>query len=147
MKMPAAVFLTGKIVAYRPADRVLQVPSHSLNTESFLFLVSAPQPTRPSLARIVYRHLGYGKLDTALLEKTPTLQLAAHRDATCDVKYETFAHSAPSLELHGAEADGEKIIFLGSFTSLRIDPTQRLKCYVLEDDDFKVNGGPTSHAP
>jgi hypothetical protein len=137
----------GQIIAYRPAERVLQVASHVLNKESFLFKVSpAESNSQPVVTKLVYEHFGYSDLGSDLLDKAPTLRLNAHRDTTCDETYGAFVQNSPTLNEDQAKSDsGDKVIFIGPFQTMKLSPEQPLKCYKLQSGNFRIEPSKPSH--
>jgi hypothetical protein len=139
--------LKGQIIAYRPADRALQVASHVLNKESFLFKASNLESNSQAvIIKLVYEHFGYSTIENDMLSKTPMLQLNVRRDTTCDETYETFVQNAPSLR--GAQAKNEpdeKVIFIEPFQKVKLPPEQPLKCYKLRDGNVRVEPSTPSH--
>jgi len=125
--------LKGQIIAYRPADRVLQVASHVLNKEYFLFRVNNSKSNSQTVVmKLVYEHFGYSDLGDDVLSKTPVLQLNVRRDRTCDETYGDFVRNSPALRDEQAKNDpGEKIIFIEPFQKMKLSPEQPLKCYKL----------------
>jgi hypothetical protein len=139
--------IKGQIIGYRPAERVSQVASQVLNKESFLFKVStAESNTQPVVTKVVYEHFGYSDLGEDVLNKTPTLQLSARRDATCDETYGAFVQNSPTLTEEKAKDDsGAKVIFIGSFQTMKLSPEQPLKCYKLQSGNFRIEPSTPSH--
>jgi hypothetical protein len=132
--------IEGQIIAYRPAERVSQVVSHVLNSESFLFKLRTARPkTQPVVTKVVYEHFGHSDLGDDVLRKTPMLQISARRDTTCDETYHSFLQSSPTLKdaQTGAEL-GEKIIFISPFQTTKLSPGQLLKCYRLQNGNFRI---------
>ena len=132
--------LKGQIIAYRPADRALQVVSHVLNKESFLFKVSNLESNpQVVIIKLVYEHFGYSDLGNDALSKTPMLELNVRRDTTCDETYGAFMQNSPSLRDAQAKNDsGEKVIFIEPFQTVKLPPEQPLKCYKLQGDKVRV---------
>jgi hypothetical protein len=132
--------MTGHIIAYRPADRVLQVVSNVLNKESFLFVVSNSESNSQGVVmKLVYEHFGYSDLGDDVLSKTPTLQINVHRDATCDETYGAFVQNAPKLREDQAKNDSsQKVIFIEPSQKMKLSPEQILKCYRLQSGNFRI---------
>ena len=132
--------MKGQIIAYRPAERVSQVASHVMNRESFLFKVTtAGSDSQPVVTKLVYEHFGYTDLGDDVLNKTPTLQLSAHRDSTCDETYGAFVQNSPTLTEDQARNDStEKVIFIGPFQTIKLSPEQPLRCYKLQSGNFRI---------
>lgn len=131
--VPRVRTMKGQIIAYRPAERVIQVASHVLNKESFLFRVSTSESNpQPVVTKLIYEHFGYSQLGDLLLNKTPTLQLSVRRDTTCDETYKGFVENSGTLNDDRTKNDpGERVVFLGSFQRMKLSPEQILKCYRL----------------
>jgi hypothetical protein len=102
--------IEGQIIAYRPSERVSQVPSHVLNTESFLFkLKTSGMIGQPAVTKVIYEHIGYSDLGDDVLRKTPMLQITARRDTACDETYSAFVQGSPTLKEEQTNAElGEK---------------------------------------
>jgi hypothetical protein len=133
------VTFEGKIIAYRPADRVLQVPSFVVNKESFLFSVRNPPPKFGSaLIKLVYEHFGYSDLGEAVLQEVPVLRLKVRRDASCDEAYRRFVSGAPTIRDQSGGDLIQGVSFIGKYRGIKISPDQVLKCYVLEEGGFKI---------
>lgn len=132
--------MRGQIIAYRPADRVLQVVSHVLNKESFVFKVTNSAPnSQVVVMKLVYEHFGYSDLGDDVLSKTPILQLNVRRDASCDETYGAFVQNAPTLREDQAKGDpSEKVVFIGPFQKAKLSAEQPLKCYRLRRGDFRI---------
>jgi hypothetical protein len=139
--------IKGQIIAYRPAERVLQVVSHVLNKESFLFKLSTTGlNSQPVVTKLVYEHFGYSELGENVLSKTPTLQLSVQRDTTCDETYGAFVQNSLTLGEGQTKNDSDdKVIFIGSFQTKRLSPKQPLKCYKLQRGGFRVEPSNPSH--
>ncbi len=137
----------GQIIAYRPADRILQVVSHVLNKESFLFKMSNSKSNSHAVVmKLVYEHFGYSDLGDDVLSKTPILELNILRDATCDETYGAFVQNAPTLREDQAQNDpSEKIVFIEPFQKMKLSPEQPLKCYRLQRGNFRVEPSKPSH--
>jgi len=139
--------MKGQIIAYRPGERVLQMASHVLNRESFLFKVStSTSNSQPVVAKLVYEHFGYSDLGGDLLDKAPMLQLSAHRDKTCDETYGDFVQKSPTLKEDQGKTDSAgKVIFIGPFQTMKLSPELPLKCYKLQSGNFQIEPSTPSH--
>ena len=139
--------LSGQVIAYRPADRALQVASHVLNKESFLFRVSNSESNRQAvIMKLVYEHFGYSDLGNDVLSKTPMLKLNVRRDTTCDETYGAFVQNSPTLRDAQAKNElGEKVIFIEPFQKIKLSPEQPLKCYKLRGGNVQVEPSVPSH--
>jgi hypothetical protein len=133
------VEIRGKIIAYRPADRALQVASHVLNKESFLFQVTGEH--RSNVIKLVYEHFGYTNLVDEILSKSPEIQIKARRKADCDETYRSFLQSSPKLK-NDSSKNGhfEPLIFVSPPNEIKPADAQLLRCYVVQKDDLYVTG-------
>lgn len=132
--------IKGQIIAYRPAERALQVASHNLNRESFLFKVSTTESnSQPVVVKVVYEHFGYSDLGTDVLEKAGILEVRVNRDTTCDETYGAFVQNSPTVkEMESKSDSSEKVLFVGAFQTVRLFPEQLVKCYRLRTGDFQL---------
>lgn len=138
--------LKGQIIAYRPAERVSQVPSHVLNKESFLFMMAKSKSTsQAAIVKLVYEHYGYSDLGDDVLSKAPVLRLNIRRDTTCDETYGDFVQNSPVLGdgKENNDSDG-KVIFIEAFQKMNLSSEQPLKCYKLRDGNVRVESSVTS---
>lgn len=139
--------IKGQIIAYRPADRVLQEVSHVLNKESFLFRVSdSESSSHAAIIKLVYEHVGYSDVGDDVLSKTPILRINIRRDTTCDETYGAFVQNSPILTDNQAkDGSSERVVFIGPFQQMKLAPEQPLKCYKLQGGNFQVDPSVSSH--
>jgi len=132
--------MRGQIIAYRPAERLLQMSSHALNEEAFLFRVNSSRSnSQPVVVKLVYEHFGYSDLGDDVLRKTPTLQISVHPDPTCDETYGAFVDSGPALKTDEAKGDASaKIIFIEPFQNMKLSAEQPLECYRLQSGGLRI---------
>lgn len=124
--------MKGKIIAYRPAERMVQMASQVLNTEYFLFKVNAGNNSAPQVIKLKYEHFGFSRFGDDVLTRTPTLQLKVDRDNTCDETYGEFVENSPAInEEQGKGEASEKVTFIGAFQKEKPSNGQMLKCYKL----------------
>jgi hypothetical protein len=121
--------LRGKITAYRPADRMLQVASFVENRELFLFQVEGKSET---LVKLVYVHQGYSNIKEDVLSGAKGIAIIAHRNKSCDQTLDLFEKDAPVIPVENdARTVDERVIF----TDVRprsMSKSYLLKCYVLD---------------
>src|SRR6185503_14294615 len=132
--------LKGRIVAYRPADRISQTPSFASNGELFLFAVDSSSSERPTLVKIDYRHVGYTDITAEMLEDAPQLMLTAKRDRSCDQSLAQFVSSTPAIREQGTEtvlASG--VTFFKGFDQRTLRPDLILPCYILKKGGLKLS--------
>lgn len=132
----------GRIVAYRPGDRISQVASFSPNKEVFLFKIeNSKTRKRPQFVKIEYRHFGITNISQATLEATPLLALKATRDESCDQTYDQFVSTAPTLRQEGSDKGLiNGITLIEGFKDLKMAPAMILRCYVIGKGDLQVLG-------
>ena len=82
--------LKGRIVAYRPADR-MQVVSSVANKELLLFQIDG---ARRDLLKIVYVHQGFSDLKGDVLSGTQDISISVRRDASCEQTLAAFLKEA-----------------------------------------------------
>jgi hypothetical protein len=71
----------GQIIAYRPAEMVIEFASHVLNKKTFLFRASDPEI---GIVKLVYEHFGYAIIDSDTLMDLPIVTASVTRDEGCD---------------------------------------------------------------
>jgi len=131
----------GRIVAYRPVDRISQLPSFAPNKEVFLFKVDTNHGTDSRIVKIEYEYFGLTNISEAMLDAAPLLTLKAKRDKSCDQSYDQFLSTAPKLKQQGSDdvvVGG--VEFVENFKDLKIPPKRILPCYFLEKNDFHIAG-------
>ncbi len=119
----------GRIVAYRPADR-MQVVSFVANKELLLFQTDAASY---ALLKIVYVHQGFSDLKDDVLSGVQDISISVRRDASCDQVLAAFEKEAPAVTLESggsSAASTERIVFAASMS--RPSASYRMKCYVLK---------------
>ncbi len=127
-----AISFRGTIVAYRPAERAMQVASHVLNKEEFLFRVEGPKSLT---VKLVYEHFGYTTLNDEILAASPFFLVQGHRDPSCDETIAAFVENSPLLRNEASKSDSvESIVFVGTKPS----GSQLLKCYRVEGGGLQV---------
>lgn len=132
--------LLGEIVAVRPGERLIETASFVINKEAFIVVLSSEKDkSKRRIAKVEYRHYGYTDLGNDILQSSPLLRMKVRRDRSCDQSYSDYVKS--SLLIH--EADSSKVLtqpvlFFDSFSDKTIAADKRLKCYVLEKDDFQI---------
>ena len=132
--------ITGRIIAYRPVDRVSQAASFAPNVEIFLFQLEGSRDSKARvIVKIEYRHFGYSNITQDILERAPRLSLKVKRDRACDESYGHFLEVAPLMreEKSGDLALGG-ITFLEQFKAIKPSPDAVLRCYSLEAGGIQV---------
>ena len=125
--------IRGTTIAYRPAERAMQVVSHVLNRESLLFRIDGPKLV---VVKLVYEHFGYTTLDSKTLEATPILEVHGRRDSTCNETFAAFVQNSPTLRNESSPSDAtEPLVFLRTKPS----GSQSLKCYRVVECGFRVD--------
>ena len=125
---PKRASFKGRIVAYRPADR-MQVASFVVNKELLLFQTAGETP---ELLKLVYLHQGYSDLKGDILSGAENISISARRDPSCDQALGAFEKEAPSIPLEGSDsmASTKPIVFARLVS--RPPDAYRMKCYRLE---------------
>ena len=120
--------MKGQIIAFRPWDSVVQVPSFAVNREIFLFQLSGHN-AKGGIVKLVYQHFEYSNLTGDVLQKQPVLDLTVRRDKSCDETYGAFVRDAPTIQsVDGEDSSIAKVVFIVT-AETRISPGQKLKCY------------------
>jgi hypothetical protein len=131
--------IIGKIIAYRPFDRIGQAVSFVPNSELFLLKTEVGRRnTKPEFVKIQYRHFGFTDITDQILDEAPILTLKVKRDASCDQSYKEFLSSAPRVPVDGSTDNSGSVIFTERFKHTKLAPDYVLKCYVLEKGGFEV---------
>lgn len=61
------------------------------------------------------------------------------RDEQCDESYRHFVESALVIKDQATgEPISKKVLFFGSFDASSVAADQKLECYVLREDEFKI---------
>ena len=133
----------GRIIAYRPAERVTQVPSHVLNKESFLFRVSNGKlSSQNPIIKLIYEHEGYSRAIDDALSKSKFFRIKVRRDPTCDESYGQFVRNSPVLTLDKKGEAGSvsdvNLAFIGSVPKPDLSSERGLKCYRLRDGGISI---------
>jgi hypothetical protein len=125
--------IQGQIVAFRPAERIMQSVSFVENRETFLFLIpSSHKGAKPQYGKLIYNHVGYSELNESLLDRTPILNVRVKRNHACDESYGSFVLNSPVIRNASGDGSGtEKAVFVPPFRDLRIPPSEALSCYVV----------------
>jgi hypothetical protein len=132
--------ITGRIVAYRPLDRIIQMASFVPNRELFLFEVQASNPrTKPYIVKINYSHFGFTDITNEMLDNSTLLKLNVRRDQSCN---ETYSHSVSTAPEYRDKESGaltfKGIEFVTGSSRIALAPETKLPCYSLEKSDFEV---------
>ncbi len=117
----------GRIVAFRPADR-MQVVSFVANKELLLFQRDV---AGHEVLKIVYVHQGFSDLKGDILSGAQDISISVHRDPSCDQALGAFEKEAPAVPLEGGgTASTERVVFAASVS--RPPESYRMKCYALQ---------------
>ena len=132
----------GRIIAYRPVDRVAQVISNSPNTEVFLLATEGPiQTTKPTILKINYVHFGFGDVTDDMLHNGKPLTMKVSRDPACDESYTHFVSTSRVMttvnEKSGQRETSKPVIFTAGFNEASLAPDLNLQCYDLKDGNIK----------
>ena len=120
--------IRGRIIAYRPAERIAQMASFVANHETFLFERSG-RPRR-EIVKLVFDHMGYSSLNPDSL--TP-LTLTVTRVPKCDETYSSYSQNSPAfVDQDGNGGSVKGVVFLPAFENVTLTPDQILKCYRID---------------
>ena len=118
----------------------MEAPSFIMNIEAFVVVVDpARDKDRHQLIKVEYRHYGYTDLTNDILQASPVLKMRVRRERACDQSYSEYVKS--SLVVQDADSGKgltQPVLFFDSFSDKTIPVDKRLKCYVLEKDDFQI---------
>lgn len=127
--------LRGRIIAYRPGDRVAQLASMVRNQEVLLFEVNLGNKTK--IVKINYQHFGESDITEQMLHKSPVFELKAKRTRNCDQSYKQFVDAAPSIrDSDSGEVAVGGVRFVGDQHDL--PPGTQLVCFTLSDGDLHI---------
>jgi len=134
--------ITGRIVAYRPIDRIERVTTTTRHEEFFLFEIEdRKQGKHPAIVKIDYEHPGDSEVTEQTLQRALPLTLAVKRSPICDQSYSEFLSSIPTVK---DEKSGVEIVrgitFAEKFKKIELSPDLMLKCYVVGKDGIKIGG-------
>lgn len=140
---PKLTRITGRIIAYRPVDRVAQVVSYSPNKETFLLATDPSSKTsKPTIIKIVYTHFGYSEIDDDILNKGVLLTMKMSRNKKCDESYAHFVSTSRVMTIVDDKSERQEtskpIIFTDGFNGASLVPDLSLKCYDLEKGNLTV---------
>jgi len=89
--------IAGRIIAYRPVDRISQVVSFAPNLEIFLMELETPGGVKAGpIVKVEYEHFGYSDITEDILDRAPHLRMKVQRNRACDESYRHFLNVAPS---------------------------------------------------
>lgn len=136
--------LVGKIVAVRPGERLMEMPSLIMNKEALIAIAgSSHDKGRRQVIKVEYRHYGYTDLTNDILEGSPLLSMKVRRERSCDQSYSDYVNSSLLIrDADSSKALTQPVLFFDSFSDKTIAADKRLKCYVLEKDDFQIVKAP-----
>jgi hypothetical protein len=123
-------FIKGRIVAFRPAEQILQTVSFVVNQETLLLRIAGK---KGQIVKIVYEHDGYSEM----LESNDGMTLKVRRDRTCDGDYGQYVMKAPILTSDDKEIVIPRITMIGGFNGL--PSSYKLKCYRLERENIRMD--------
>jgi hypothetical protein len=132
--------ITGRIVAFRPIDRIAQADSSARNEEIFLFEIeNQKQGKNPTVVKIDYKHFAHSEISEQMLQGALSLKVKVKRSASCDQSYSELLSSVPKGwdEKSGMEIE-RGIAFVEMFKNIELAPELILKCYIVEKGDFQV---------
>ena len=128
--------LLGQIIAYRPAEMIIQFASHVLNKQIYLFKVKEPQQ---EIVKLVYEHFGWAKEDVGLLSDLPLFLVSATRDKSCDETFEHFVKTSKGIISAETGADvAPPVAFIGNGDKDAIMANQLLPCYKVKEDGLHI---------
>lgn len=132
--------ITGRIVAYRPLDRVIQAASFILNREVFLFEIQpSKRREKPRIVKIEYVHFGFTDIANEMLDNSTVLKLKVRRDQSCDETYSHFVSTAPEYrDKESGALTFKGVEFVKGSSRIALAPETKLPCYSLEKSDFEV---------
>jgi hypothetical protein len=122
---PKTLSFTGRISAYRPADR-MQVVSFVANQE---FLLFQKKNHGHEWLKLVYAHQGFSDLDGDVLAGNQDITIYVRRDSSCDQNLADFEKSGTSVLLEGSTTVTNRVLFASSVS--RPPDSYRMKCYAL----------------
>lgn len=118
--------IRGRVVAFRPAERIGQVVSEVINRETFLLRLDS---SAGEIVKVVYDHYGYSKFPDG------SVSLKGRRDRSCDGTYGQFVAKAPILKLEGKSSAIPSVTLVEGFNGLPL--SSKLKCYRLGAEGFQ----------
>jgi hypothetical protein len=128
--------IEGRIIAYRPYDRVIQFSSFVINEEVFLFEISSSRGGS-LIVKVRYRHVGESEITSRILEQAPAIKLQLRREPSCDETYAQFVSSAPALRDQSGETLASGVSFVEKFHGSKPPNDLELECYMLEQAIFE----------
>jgi hypothetical protein len=121
------VSFKGRIVAYRPADR-LQVVSFVSNKEVLLFQRAG---AGREWVKLVYVHQGFSKFSGDVLSGVHPISVLVRRDPACDQSFGELLEDAPVVRWEGSSKEAmQRVVFAASVP--RPPKSYRLRCYALD---------------
>ena len=122
--------VNGRVIAFRPYDRMIQFSSFVTNEEVFLFEMLTARGQRRTI-KVRYRHVGVSEITEQILEQALPLKLELERDRACDETYSQFVSSAPGLRDQSGETWASGIRFVEAFKDVKPPEELKLDCYLL----------------
>ncbi len=123
--------LHGRIVAFRPAERIGQVVSGAVNRETFLLAIDGKAR---EIVKLIDEHDGYSELSNSTNDH---VILEVRRDRSCDGSYGQFILESPVMTSEDKSSAVPPLTRLGSFTGL--PPSYQLKCYRLNRGNIHMD--------
>jgi hypothetical protein len=132
--------ITGRIVAYRPIDRIERVTTTTRQEEFFLFEIEdRKQGMHPAIVKIDYEHPGDSEVTEQTLQGALPLTMAVKRNPICDQSYSDFLSSIPTVKDENSGVEIMRgITFAGKFKKIELSPDLMLKCYVVGKGGIKI---------
>lgn len=133
----AEIIVRAKLLAYRPAEIVRQVPSHVLNKEAFLFSPVDARAVSARTIKVIHEHSGQSKVPDAANSEGVVYELRLQRKKSCDEPFESYVKNSPRLVPSQTAMEPPPVtggvLFLNGGDPTNIPGKERLPCYVLLD--------------
>jgi hypothetical protein len=134
----------GKIIAYRPADLGLQLPSFIENKEIYLVQLQGRGKNQVGpIIKLYYQHIGKTNISLDMLDDAPLLDFNLTRQRSCDGTYSQFVEQTreqgdkASRGTDDLARDIYQVIFTENFKNISIPPDYKLVCYTANWGDIK----------
>jgi hypothetical protein len=142
--------LFGQVIISRGRS-FIEYPSSVENREYFLFRTR----DKHNVIKIVHRYYGRSTLEYYLFAKLPLMWIQVHRDTGCDETYESFIKGDEDTAFKSDDSDKtneilgdnvsisdgsmeEPLNYIMPKKEIGISNDYFLKCYVLDQNDYKV---------
>jgi hypothetical protein len=135
--------IIGRIVAFRPIDRIAQAAPFARNKQLYLFEIEDQKKEKnPTIVKIDYGFIGSSEITDRILQEALPLKMSVMRSTGCDQSYSEFLSSVPSLKDEKSGREIERgIAFVKKFRDVELEPDLPLKCYKLEKGGIQILGG------